>query len=83
MDRGACWHAVVHGVEKEPDTTERLNNSFFRFFSHIGCNRVLSRVPVLYRKSLLVIYFIYIVAYVCQSLGENSLRCSLSLKPSL
>ena len=26
MDRGA-WKAIVHGVTKEPDTTERLNNS--------------------------------------------------------
>ena len=26
MDRGAC-QAIVHGVAKESDTTERLNNS--------------------------------------------------------
>ena len=25
MDRGACW-ATVHGIAKELDTTERLNN---------------------------------------------------------
>ena len=26
MDRGACW-AIVHGVAKESDTTEQLNNN--------------------------------------------------------
>ena len=26
MDRGACW-ATVHGVTKESDTTESLNNT--------------------------------------------------------
>ena len=31
---------------------------FFRFFSHIGYYRILSRVSVLYSRFLLVIYFI-------------------------
>ena len=29
MDRGAC-QAIVHGVAKESDTTERLNNNSYR-----------------------------------------------------
>ena len=31
--------------------------------SHSGCHRALSRVPVLYRRTLLVIYFIYSCVY--------------------
>ena len=32
---------------------------FFRFFSYIGHYRVLRRVPILYSRSLLIIYCIY------------------------
>ena len=32
---------------------------FFRFFAHIGYYRLLSRVPVLYSRSMLIIYFTY------------------------
>ena len=33
---------------------------FFKFFSHLGYYRILGRVPLLYSRSLLVIYlFIY------------------------
>ena len=32
---------------------------FFKFFSHLGCYIILSRVPCDIHKSLLVIYFIY------------------------
>ena len=32
MDRGA-WPATVHGVRKELDTTELLNNNIFKLFS--------------------------------------------------
>ena len=31
MDRGAWW-TTVHGVTKEPDTTERLTLSYFQWF---------------------------------------------------
>ena len=27
MDRGGTWRATVHGVAKESDTTEQLNNN--------------------------------------------------------
>ena len=37
--------------------THTRTPDFFRFFSLIGCYKVF---PVLYRRSLLVIYFIYI-----------------------
>ena len=30
MDREA-WHAAIHGVAKESDMTERLNNDYFVF----------------------------------------------------
>ena len=36
---------------------------FFRFFTHIGPYRIMSRVPMLYSRSLLVIYFIYSSVY--------------------
>ena len=34
MDRGACW-ATVHGVEKELDTTEQLNNNHKTLLDHV------------------------------------------------
>ena len=36
---------------------------FFKFFSHLGCYRVLSSVPLLYSRSSVVIYFIYSSVY--------------------
>ena len=36
---------------------------FFKFFSHLGYYRILSRVPVLYSRSLLIIYFKYSRVY--------------------
>ena len=33
---------------------------FFGFFSHLGYSRVLSKFPVVYSKSLLAIYFIFL-----------------------
>ena len=36
---------------------------FFKFFPHLGYYRILSRVPVLYSRSLLIIYFKYSRVY--------------------
>ena len=38
---------------------------FFRFFSLICYYKILSWVPVLYSRSLLVIYFMYTVVWIC------------------
>ena len=45
-------------------------HSFFRFFSRIGHQRVLSRVPVLYSRFLLVICFLYSSVYVSISVSQ-------------
>ena len=34
MDRGA-WEATVHGVAKESDTTDRLNNNNFNYGTYL------------------------------------------------
>ena len=34
MDRGA-WKVTVHGVTKEQDMTERLNNKQHVYFTHV------------------------------------------------
>jgi len=47
-----------------------ISTLFFRFFSHIGHYRVLSRVPVLYSRFLLVVCF-YIVVCMFQSQFPN------------
>ena len=47
MDRGA-WRATVRAVEKESDKTEAIKQQhvfFIKFFSHLGCYIILSRVP--------------------------------------
>ena len=49
---------------------------YFRFYSDIDHYRVLRTVPVLYTRSLLVIFFMYIVVYICQFQSP-----SLSLLP--
>ena len=36
MDREACW-AIVHGVTRELDTTQRLNNYSTTFIEHLLC----------------------------------------------
>ena len=48
---------------------------FFKFFSHLGYYRILSRFPVLYRRSFLVIYFKYSSVY-------TSIPNSQSISPS-
>ena len=55
-DRGV-WQATVHSVA-ESDTTEVTQHSLFRFFSHTGHYRVLSKVPCAVSRSLLVTYFL-------------------------
>ena len=46
-DRGAWW-AIVHGVAKELDTTERLTLSLMDILNNINSNRSLSKLH-LYR----------------------------------
>ena len=47
IDRGA-WLAIVHGVAKELDTTERLTLSLMDILNNINSNRSLSKLH-LYR----------------------------------
>ena len=39
MDRGAWW-ATIHGVTKELDITEQLNNSIVSFLSRVQCPQI-------------------------------------------
>ena len=58
---------------KESDTTENTEHIhipfFFKFFSHAGHYRVLSRVPCAMQRSILVIYFIHITSCVYMSIS--------------
>ena len=45
-------------------------HSFFRFFSHIGHYRALSRFRVLYSRSLLVMCFIYGTVYMSVPISQ-------------
>ena len=46
---GGAWWAAVYGVTSSRTRLKRLSSIhmifFFRFFSHVGYNKVLSRVP--------------------------------------
>ena len=42
---------------------------FFRFFSHIGYYRILTKFPVLYSRSFLVICFMY--SSVCMLIPDS------------
>ena len=55
--------ALVSAVQQSESVIRIHISTFFRFFSHIGHYRVLSRVPCVYSRSLLVIYFIYSSVY--------------------
>ena len=61
MDREA-WLAAVMGLQRV-DRTAQLNwtEILLRFSSHIGHYKVLNNIPWANSRSLLVIYFIYIV----------------------
>ena len=54
----------------------------FRFFSHIGYYRVLSRVPCAISRSLLVTYFIYSSVYTSMSSPLVSYCRSTKCPPS-
>ena len=46
MDRGAWW-TVVHGVTKESDTTEGLNNNNMNIILYYYSNSKLTNIPFL------------------------------------
>ena len=68
---------------KESDMTERLNSTelnwfFFKFFSHLGYYKALSRVPCAVQfKYLLVIYFKYSSVYMSIPNSQSILHISL------
>ena len=76
MDRGACG-AIIHGVAKELDMAQRLNNSiaFFRsqtsvwFFLYIFCFFVEILIVVMHRVSKRVEHFLITIL---NSLSVNS-----------
>ena len=51
---------------------------FFKFFSHLGYYRILSRVPMLYSRSLLIIYFKYNRVYMSFPGGSDSKESACS-----
>ena len=51
-----------------------IKSPFFRFFSHIGYYKILSRVPMLDHGSLLVIYLIYSRVCTLASLVAQSVK---------
>ena len=65
MDRGACW-ATVHGIKKELDTTEQLNNNHKTLLYHV-CdfqNLIFCHATVLLcRKQLghFLVFFLYLL----------------------
>ena len=57
---------LVSGVQQGDSVICLCISTLLRFFSHAGHHKVSSRVPWLYSRSLLVIYFLYYI-YVCVS----------------
>ena len=53
---------LLSGVQQSESVVSVHIHFFFRFFSCIGHYRALRRVPCLYNRFLLVIYFIYMCA---------------------
>ena len=49
VDRGA-WRATVHGVAKETDTTERLNNSMLIAISQAASFQVFQDAVVIFQS---------------------------------